>query len=322
MRILLKIIRTQSSFQRYTSTLVKKLISNPQLLTADEIKSLLWTAADLRQKLLDKNEKVILNDIKDSKIVLLLTMPSIYHQLSAAYAAKILDANLNIVIDPTWDTLGYINDTMKFVQTHADLILAQCRLQCILDEVKQLNVPIFVYKSPKFKVIQTLADLLTMQLNFGYLKGLDIAFLGQPNRLLNTYLLLGTKLGVNITYYCCCNSGMQSPAGLKIAESLCKDTKSVLKECDRAEKAIEHAKVIILSKKGNHSVTHEMIKAASPDVKLHFQRPRDCHQVNNALISDCQYLTWEAADNMKWVFAAVMIGLLSDYKHTISMPIF
>ncbi|GJQ84363.1 putative ornithine carbamoyltransferase [Trypoxylus dichotomus] len=304
---------------------VGRLITNPQNLTAEELESLLWTAIDIRTKLYRKDFRTRLPNIKDARVLILLIKPSPYIQLPAVNAAEVLETRFKVLVDQNWDTAGDIGDTMKFLESQADIIVGQCRFQCILDTIKKLMTPIFICKSLKFKSINCLAEIMTTYLKYGRLKGLKVAWLGQPNRLLNSYLTMGTKLGMNISYCCACNSNyMQSPAVLNEAKKICKDTHSILEECDSIANVLKDARVVITSKKGflHETLTIEMMKMAAPDATTFFHLPRGEKQVADSLVHNEVCLTWEAAQNVKWIFAAAMVMLLSDYRHSIAKPKF
>lgn len=319
----LKIVRPRANFVRHQTTLKGRVIPNPQKLSSQALKSILWTAIDLRERLVLK--RTTLKDIHGAQILLLLTKPAPLLQVPAVHAAEMLDAKMNVVVDPNWDTGGYIKDTMKVLQSQTDLIIGQCRFQCFLDQITELNVPLFIFKSFRFKAMETLSDFMTIHLRYGRLKGIKIAWLGQPNRLLNSYLTIGTKFGINISYCCSCNiNRRQSPALLLAAKEICDQTKSVLEECTSAPDAMQSAQVIVTSKKGDfdQTLTLEMLMDASPDCTTIFHLPRGPKQVDDAVVNSDRCLTWQTAENLQWVFAAVMLRLLTDYKHSIPMPNF
>lgn len=64
------------------------------------------------------------------------------------------------------------------------------------------KIPIINGLSDLHHPCQALADLLTLKQNFGSLKGLTLAYIGDGNNVLHSLLLLAPFLGVNVNYSC------------------------------------------------------------------------------------------------------------------------
>jgi ornithine carbamoyltransferase len=75
--------------------------------------------------------------------------------------------------------------------------------QDIVEELaKNATVPVWNGLTNEFHPTQMLADLLTVEEEFGYLKGLTLVFLGDArNNVANSLMVICSKLGVNFT--CC-----------------------------------------------------------------------------------------------------------------------
>lgn len=317
----LKTYPKQLKFFRHYSTLLHRIVANPEWLSPDDIKEILWTAIELRD--IYEKQKAKVDNVKGARVLLLLNSHPMYLKIPALRACEMLDVKLDVIIDVDWDTRGYITDALKNLAGYTDLILTQCKIQCLLDVVTDLKVPMFACKSRKFKSLQVLADFMTIQQKYGHLHGLKVAWLGLPNRVLNTYLTLGSKLGINISYFCSYRSERtQSPVVLQAAKQICEQTNSVLEECSAMANVLKDANVIVTSKMGQfeEAVTFATLEQAGPDCTTIFHFPRASRQIDDAVVVSNRCLSWESVQNTKWIFAAIVLRLLSEYKHTIDMP--
>ena len=68
--------------------------------------------------------------------------------------------------------------------------------------VTHAKIPVINGLSDLHHPCQAIADLLTLQQNFGKLKGLKLAYIGDGNNVLHSLLLLAPYLGVDVHYAC------------------------------------------------------------------------------------------------------------------------
>lgn len=81
------------------------------------------------------------------------------------------------------------------------------------------KIPIINGLTDKFHPCQSLADLMTLQENFGHLHGLKIAYIGDGNNVLHSLMLLANKLGISV-HYCCPPGHEPDTAVLDMLEDL------------------------------------------------------------------------------------------------------
>ena len=74
--------------------------------------------------------------------------------------------------------------------------------EIVEDLAKYSDVPVWNGLTDMFHPTQMLADFLTVEEHFGYLKGLTLAFVGDArNNVANSLMVICAKLGINFT--CC-----------------------------------------------------------------------------------------------------------------------
>lgn len=84
--------------------------------------------------------------------------------------------------------------TAMMIRTHDDSILTEMQAHAtipIINGLTELHHP-----------CQILADLLTLKEHFAQLKGLSLAYIGDGNNMLHSFLILAPKVGVKVHYAC------------------------------------------------------------------------------------------------------------------------
>jgi ornithine carbamoyltransferase len=110
---------------------------------------------------------------------------------------EVIESNLQITkFEEPEDTArvlsGYCDGIM--LRTHDDKNLQRM--------VEFSSIPVINGLSANHHPSQIYADLMTFKERFGYLEGLKLSYIGDANNILNSLLLIGTKVGVEI-HYCC-----------------------------------------------------------------------------------------------------------------------
>lgn len=94
-----------------------------------------------------------------------------------------------------------------------DIILARVYAHSdILELVKYSRVPVINALSDKSHPLQILADLMTIEETFGKLEGLTVAWVGDGNNVLRSYMETCPKLGVHLQ--------IATPEGYKPGEDI------------------------------------------------------------------------------------------------------
>jgi ornithine carbamoyltransferase len=93
-----------------------------------------------------------------------------------------------------------IGDTAQILSRYVDAIVARVADHNNLIELAtSASIPVINGLSDKCHPMQALADLQTLQENFGTLKGLKLAFLGDGNNMAVSLMLAGASVGVSVT---------------------------------------------------------------------------------------------------------------------------
>lgn len=140
------------------------------------------------------------------------------------------------------------------------------------DLVQELSdkagVPVWNGLTDMFHPTQMLADLLTIEENFGHLKGLNFTFMGDArNNVANSLLIACAKMGLNFTA-CGPKELIPEASLIEKAKEIAKKTGSVIRFTDSVEEGCKDADIIYtdiwVSMGEPDSVWAERIKLLSP----------------------------------------------------------
>ena len=93
-----------------------------------------------------------------------------------------------------------ISDTAQILSRYVDAIVARVAdHQHLIELATSASIPVINGLSDKCHPMQALADLQTLQENFGTLKGLKLAYLGDGNNMAVSLMLAGAAVGVSVT---------------------------------------------------------------------------------------------------------------------------
>ena len=96
-----------------------------------------------------------------------------------------------------------VADTARVLGRYVDAIVARVVRHRDLQDLAQFaGVPVINGLSDRNHPTQALADLLTLQEQFGRLKGLKLAYFGDGNNMAASLLLAGAATGVSVTIAC------------------------------------------------------------------------------------------------------------------------
>jgi ornithine carbamoyltransferase len=92
-----------------------------------------------------------------------------------------------------------IADTAQVLSRYVDALVARVALHTDLAELANASsIPVINGLTDRAHPMQALADLLTMQEQFGALKGLKLAYLGDGNNVASSLMLAGAAMGVSV----------------------------------------------------------------------------------------------------------------------------
>lgn len=305
-----------------TSSLIGKHITQATDLSCQQIESLLWTSLEL--KALCRSWP--LNFFRNEIITLIMDKGYINLMMNAQNATALLGIKLNTIVNKDWETHRFMGDTAKYLSQHSNLILCQANRQLKLQSLVSVSeIPVICLQSCRYHILQCLGDLMTIHEHYGHLSGLNLAFIGPACQLINTYLCIAPKLGMNINYLCSSKPGVHvSPALVPVGQMACAEKKTTLKECEQLSQTIRGAHVIST---GCHemkelTLTNAKLTEADPRWILFHGLPRKGHEIEESLSSSERNMVWTSSLNCTFILAALILRVLKQYEHIGQKPKF
>ena len=166
--------------------------------TADEILYLIELAADLKAK---KKQGIKGNSLQGKNIALIFEKPSTRTRCAFTVGAQD-EGGIPTYLSQNEIQLGHkesVKDTARVLGRMFDGIEFRGFKQEHVEQLAEYSgVPVWNGLTDEYHPTQILADLLTMKEKFGYLKGLNFAYLGDGrNNMANSLMIGCTKVGVN-----------------------------------------------------------------------------------------------------------------------------
>ncbi|MGM9881529.1 MAG: ornithine carbamoyltransferase [Bacilli bacterium] len=166
--------------------------------TPEEIRYLLDLAKDFKEK---KHNGTAHRYLSGKNIVLLFEKTST--RTRCAFEVAGLDLGMGVTyLDPGSSQMGKkesIADTAKVLARMYDGIEYRGYDQTIVEELaKNADVPVWNGLTTEFHPTQMLADVMTIEENFGNLKGIKLVFMGDArNNVANSLMVVSAKMGMH-----------------------------------------------------------------------------------------------------------------------------
>ena len=166
--------------------------------TPEEIRYLLDLSKDLKDK---KRRGVEHRYLSGKNIVLLFEKTST--RTRCAFEVAGMDLGMGVTyLDPGASQMGKkesISDTAKVLGRMYDGIEYRGYDQAIVEELAEnAGVPVWNGLTTEFHPTQMLADVLTVEENFGHLKGIKLVFMGDArNNVANSLMVVCSKMGMH-----------------------------------------------------------------------------------------------------------------------------
>ncbi|OLS02403.1 ornithine carbamoyltransferase [Tissierella creatinophila] len=192
-------------------------------LTNEEVRYLIDLSKDFKSM---KRAGVPHKYLEGKNIVLLFEKTSTRTRCSFEVAGYDLGMGVTY-LDPGSSQMGHkesIKDTARVLGRFYDGIEYRGFSQDLVEELaKYAGVPVWNGLTDAFHPTQMIADFLTIEENFGHLKGLNFVYMGDArNNVANSLMIASAKLGVNFT---AC-----SPKELFPVEDLVEKAREIAKE--------------------------------------------------------------------------------------------
>jgi ornithine carbamoyltransferase len=220
-----------------------------------------------------------------------------------------------------------ISDTAKIISRMGiDGIMIRTYKQSDVEELSVYgSIPVINGLTDLYHPCQVLADLLTAYENFGRLKGLTLAYLGDGNNMAHSYMLACAKLGIDVRIVCpkeyaplpeiteyAKSQGKVTvtddiDAGVKDADIICTDVFFSMGQ----EKDAKKERLLT-----PYKVDAELMKKTgkASTVFMHCLPAHRGEEVSAEVIDGPQSLVFDEAENRLHAQKAVLLLLLSDNK--------
>ncbi|XP_038616622.1 ornithine carbamoyltransferase, mitochondrial [Tachyglossus aculeatus] len=306
--------------------------------TAEEIKYILWVSADLKHRIKQKGEYLPL--LQGKSLGMIFEKRSTRTRLSTETGFALLGGHPCFLT--TQDIhLGVnesLTDTSRVLSGMTDAVLARVYKQSDLDLLaKEASIPIINGLSDLYHPIQILADYLTLQEHYGYLKGLTLSWIGDGNNILHSIMMSAAKFGMHLQV--ATPKGYEpDPDITKVAEEYAKENGTKMSMSYDPLEAAKGSNVLItdtwvsmgqeeekkkrLRDFQGYQITMKTGKAAAPNWTFLHCLPRKPEEVDDEVFYSPRSLVFPEAENRKWTIMAVMVSLLTDYSPQLPKPTF
>lgn len=236
--------------------------------TIEEIRYLLDLSKDLKQK---KKDGIKHDELKGKNIVLLFEKTSTRTRCAFEVAGHDLGMGVTY-LDPNSSQMGHkesIEDTAKVLGRMYDGIEYRGFDQAIVEDLaKYSGVPVWNGLTTEFHPTQMLADVLTIEENFGTSKGLKLVFMGDArNNVANSLMVVSAKLGINFVS-CGPKENMPDEKLVETCKNIAKENNCTITLLDNVKEATKDADVIYtdiwVSMGEDKSIWEQRIKLLSP----------------------------------------------------------
>ncbi|KAL0861073.1 hypothetical protein ABMA27_009582 [Loxostege sticticalis] len=285
--------------------------------TAPMVLDIIKSAINLKCRYGDTHGKR-LDILRNSKVMILQEVNEPILNMAVSKAATFLGAfDVNIIDHLVWDKdyFGKVFSMMTDV-----IFVATATHMCVQRFADQSSVPVLCMRSRTHASIQALSTVMAIFEEYGTMKTLNVAYIGAPHPVLNSYLLLCPMLGANIRFQCCCKAtGGVCPLLSKASETMTAVTRTESKECDSLQQALCNASVIISGPTSCKSakefkISLRDIEKNTPCEWIFFHTCPRGEECDDDLFHHCKARTFNSFENMHYITAALMANAVKDIK--------
>ena len=295
--------------------------------TANEIHEILEATKRFKEKSVSVEEK---NALSGRSIILLFQKPSTRTRVSFDVAISQLGGH-PISLGWAESQLGRgetIADTARVLSRYVDAVVARVyRHADLVEMAKYSSIPIINALSDLYHPCQIVADLYTMWENFGFLKGLKVAYVGDGNNVCNSLLIGCSKVGIDISI--ACPPGYEpSSEALEFAKRNSEEAGSKVKILREPLEAVRGANVVYTDtfvSMGDeaereerlsvflpkYQVNAELMRAASEDALfMHCLPAHRNEEVTDDVIDGSHSVVWDEAENRLHTAKAILAKII------------
>ena len=136
-----------------------------------------------------------------------------------------------------------IKDTARVLSRYCDVLAIRTFSQQELEEYAEWStIPVINALTDLEHPCQALADYLTIQENFGTLRGINLSYIGDGNNVANSLMICGAMLGVNVSI--CSPKGFEANLNIVEKAKSLSEFGSKISICNDPSMAVKEANVI------------------------------------------------------------------------------
>jgi ornithine carbamoyltransferase len=208
-----------------------------------DLQSILDQAIDLKKEWSEGGNPPL---FKDKVLAMIFQKPSLRTRVSFDMAMRHLGGDA-LYLSPAEIGLGKresIADVARVVSGYVDVVMARVfDHQHVLELAKWADIPVINGLSDYNHPCQAAADALTIQENFGSLKGLQVTFVGDGNNVAVSLMHICAKLGANFTIANPEGYGMD-PDVVSLGQKFAQKSGSSITQLTDPVEAVKNAQVI------------------------------------------------------------------------------
>lgn len=210
---------------------------------AEELQSILDTAVELKTEWKKNGNPPIL---KDKVLAMIFQKPSLRTRVSFDMAMRHLGGDA-LYLSPAEIGLGKresIADISRVLSGYVDVLMARVfDHQHILELGKWAEIPVINGLSDYNHPCQAAADALTIQENFGSLKGIKVTYIGDGNNVAVSLMHFCAKLGADFTIGHPEGYGI-NPEAVSLGEKFAAESGSSIRQLNDPREAVSGSQVI------------------------------------------------------------------------------
>ncbi len=211
--------------------------------SAEELQSILDTAIELKTEWKKKGNPPL---FKDKVLAMIFQKPSLRTRVSFDMAMRHLGGDA-LYLSPAEIGLGKresIADIARVLSGYVDILMARVfDHQHILELGKWSEIPVINGLSDYNHPCQAAADALTIQENFGSLKGIKVTYIGDGNNVAVSLMHFCAKLGADFTIGHPEGYGI-NPEAVALGEKFAAESGSSIRQLNDPQAAVSGSQVI------------------------------------------------------------------------------
>ena len=209
----------------------------------DDLQGMLDLAEELKREWREKGNQPI---FKDKVLAMIFQKPSLRTRVSFDMAMRHFGGDA-LYLSPAEIGLGKresIADVARVISGYVDIVMARVfDHEHVLELAKWADIPIINGLSDYNHPCQAAADALTIQENFGSLKGVKVTYIGDGNNVAVSLMHICAKLGADFTIANPEGYSMD-PEAVKLGNKFAKASGSSIRELIDPVEAVQGAQVI------------------------------------------------------------------------------